>query len=511
MQLDPFQTRAIAACRQEIAKGKKNIIMCGPCGTGKTVCMAHIVESAVAKGKKAIVYTDRKKLRSQMSKTLGRKGVLHGAVAAGHHYDEDHKSHVAMVQTVASRMADDENWKFPHADVCLVDEYHKWASDRRQDILKRYPLRLGFTATPVDIPDADAMVRIATHKELIESGRLVPIEVIGADEIDMEGVKRVKREYNMDEFGKRVRQSAVFGNVFGWWNKCNPWRLATIVFAPLVKESMWLVEQFMAQGVNAVHMDANTPEEEREQMFEDHKAGKITVISSPQLLTEGVDLPYVHYGILLRPCGPWSTFIQSAGRIGRASEGKSKAVLIDHVGATSRHGHPQADVDLMLGDTSADIEDRRKEALSKPKQEGEPEREDREPIRCPKCGAMRTPWLIHEHQYDSCFACGYKHVKNTRSIIMVDGTLKKIHGDRIKPKKVKTHEDFWRSMIYRGLNSNMTVSQMMGVFMREREVWPSDKVLPRDMLPASEADKARKVKDVYGRDAKTFSSKERYG
>ena len=497
MKLDPFQERAVAACRQEVAKGKKNIVMCGPCGVGKTVVMAHIVEACAAKGRKSIVYTDRKKLRSQMSQTLGRKGVLHGAVAAGHHYDEDHQSHVAMVQTVASRMTDDKKFKFPDADICLIDEYHKFNSKKRVEVLTKYPLKMGFTATPVDIPNADAMVRIATHKELIASGRLVPIEVIGADEIDMEGVKKVKREYNLDEFGKRVRQSAVFGNVLKWWTQCNPWRLATICFAPLVKESMWIVEQFNDHGVPAAHMDANTHEDERERMFEDHKAGKIVVISSPQLLTEGVDLPYVHYGILLRPCGPWSTFIQSAGRIGRACEGKSKAVLIDHVGATSRHGHPQADVELLLGDTSASVEDRRKAALSKPPVEGEPPREDREPIRCPKCGTMRTPWLLHEHQYDTCWACGHKHVKNTRSIIMVDGTLKKIHGDRIKVKKEKTHEDFWNSMIYRAVQSGMTLSQMRGVFYRERGVWPTSSILPEHLCPDSQVNAHRKAADVF--------------
>lgn len=496
MQLDQYQQRGVESCRREVANGKKNIIMYGPCGVGKTVIMSHIVDSCTSKGRKSIVYTDRKKLRSQISDTLGRKGILHGSVASGHRYDAAHRSHVAMIQTVSSRMTDNPKFSFPEADVCLIDEAHKFSSKQRQDVLTKYPLKINFTATPVNIPGADSMVKIATHKELIASGRLVPIEVIGADEIDMEGVKRVKREYSLDEFGKRVRQSAVFGNVFRWWEASNPGHLPTICFAPLVKESIWIVDQFNAMGIPSAHMDANTPEDERERIFDDHRAGKIIIVSSPQLLTEGVDLPYVHYGILLRPCGPWETFIQSAGRIGRAADGKTKAVLLDHVGATARHGHPQADVDLHLGDTSATIEDRRKAALSKPPQDGEI-REDREPIRCPKCGTMRTPWLIHEHQYDVCWKCGHKHQKTTRSILMVDGSMKKIHGDIIKVRRVKTLEDHWKKMIYRAARSNMTLSQMKGLFYKDKGIWPSSANLPPDLCPESESAASKKASELF--------------
>lgn len=107
------------------------------------------------------------------------------------------------------------------------------------------------------------------------------------------------------------------------------------------------------------------------------------------------------------------------------------------------------------------------------------------------------PWLLHEHQWDTCWACGHKHVKNTRSIIMVDGTLKKIQGDRIKPKKVKTNEDIWRSMIFRGANSNMTVNQMKGLFYRDRGVWPEKAGIDSKLLPASMSDGYRLASEVY--------------
>ena len=42
-----------------------------------------------------------------------------------------------------------------------------------------------------------------------------------------------------------------------WFNKLNPERRPTILFAPGVKESIWFAEQLAAQNIRAAHIDGD--------------------------------------------------------------------------------------------------------------------------------------------------------------------------------------------------------------------------------------------------------------
>ncbi len=59
MILRNYQQKAIEQMRERIATGQNRLILCSPTGSGKTVIFSHLAKSALEKGKKVLIVTDR--------------------------------------------------------------------------------------------------------------------------------------------------------------------------------------------------------------------------------------------------------------------------------------------------------------------------------------------------------------------------------------------------------------------------------------------------------------------
>lgn len=497
----PHQQRAIDLVREAIRKGAKFPCVVSPTGSGKSLVQAELAKLAFDKGKRVIVFTNRKILVDQMSRTFSARDIEHGIMQSGKHYTPLTKMmpvKIASIQTFNSWVLESDKHEAPEADMIIVDEIHSNTATVARKIFEHYPLAIGFTATPVGLKGlCDVLVEAANYSELMNQAppKIVPCDVYAPTEVDMDGLKLTNGEYSQKAMIQRVKESNVFGDIMEHWNRLNPWKKPTLVFAPGVKESIHIVDEiFKKQNVDAAHVDGETPEHERKAIFDAFRKGNLTVISSCGVLREGFDAPNATHGILLQVAGKLSTYLQIVGRLLRAHPDKSRATLQDHTAAIWRHGAPDIDRHWDLDDDDVKLAKERKQQLEKGKKS--------EGICCPECSFVRTAG-------PKCPNCGFQHEKSVRRIRTKEGQLKLVKGPVIKPKKVKNHEDFWRSMIYRGLNCNMTVGQMQALFYRERGAWPSESIIPREMLPSNEADKARRVSEVYGRDARTHSSKGR--
>ena len=67
------------------------------------------------------------------------------------------------------------------------------------------------------------------------------------------------------------------------------------------------------------------------------------VLTSCDLISEGLDVPVVGAVILLRPTKSLGLFMQTVGRGMRIAPGKSDLAILDHVGNIRRHGAPDLD------------------------------------------------------------------------------------------------------------------------------------------------------------------------
>jgi len=154
----------------------------------------------------------------------------------------------------------------PRAKLIIWDEAHTAARDLMDFYLRYCPAAFwtGHTATPVGsdgrslAPPYQALVCSAPASELIGLGRLCPVRVFNPDGI---GRRRLK--------GDKVKP---IGDPVAHWKRFAE-NSPTIVFAATVRQSLDLVEKYSAEGITAEHIDASTPDDEREAVFERSRLG----------------------------------------------------------------------------------------------------------------------------------------------------------------------------------------------------------------------------------------------
>ncbi len=90
--------------RTSIAEGKRHIILCAPTGSGKTVMFTFMVASALQRGKRCIIFTDRVELLKQSNGALDQFGIVPTLIEAGKpRLDVSGNCFIAMAQTYARR------------------------------------------------------------------------------------------------------------------------------------------------------------------------------------------------------------------------------------------------------------------------------------------------------------------------------------------------------------------------------------------------------------------------
>jgi superfamily II DNA or RNA helicase len=105
-----------------------------------------------------------------------------------------------------------------------------------------------------------------------------------------------------------------------------------------VAHSIAIAEAFTEAGFKAVHVDGETPKEERRRAITDLGAGKLDLIPNWGLFSEGVDVPLLGLVVMLRPIQSLALYLQMVGRALRIGGAKRRALILDHAGNWERHG-----------------------------------------------------------------------------------------------------------------------------------------------------------------------------
>lgn len=467
----PWQERGVADTKLMLSQGCKSIVVTSPTGMGKGRQIEQMAKSVTERDGKVILFTNRRLLTRQTGDRFARAGINFGYISAEHgHCSSEHNMIIASLQTVASRVKR-KKMDLPPSDLILIDEAHNRGFDTMIDAYEsQHPgtAIVGYTASPVGLKGVYKNLIIAgTKKEGRQHGALVPAMVFAPSEPDMQGVKMTKiGEYEHKGMVKRVMQCTAFSDVFDGWNENGGDERPTLLWAPGVPESRWFVNEFIKRGINAAHIDGETSEDDRLRIAEGSRSGAIKIVSSFGVLREGVDWPWISYGILVQVCGAFSTFVQTVGRILRAcpETGKTDAILQDHSGTWWRHGSPNEDYAWKLDCTNKSIAKKKKADVQDGKKA--------EGICCPMCGGIRA-------QGPTCPHCGYAHTTSVRAVRFSDGTLKKMKGSVIKKRKITTGEQKnWIGCLYAAARSGRTLMQAKGMYHKK---FGSD--LPANVYP----------------------------
>ena len=443
--LRPFQQRCIHELRQAYAHGSRAPLLVSPTGSGKTVMFCYIAQAATAKRNKVLVLVHRRYLIEQVSSMLSRFGVDHDIVAPGHpHGSLDVK--VASVQTLARRL-DWWEWK---PDLVIVDEAHhvtpttQWG--RVLEAVQAPTLRiLGVTATPQRLDGQGlgdiftSLVMGPTPAQLINLGYLSqPILYAPASGLDMSGAKTRGGDYAKEDVDAAIGRSVVIGSAVNHYRKyCIGER--ALVFCSSVKRAEETAQLFRESGVAAEMVDGKLSHHERSERLGRLESGHTSVITSCDLISEGLDIPAVSAAFLLRPTKSLALYLQQVGRALRPWDGKERTIIFDHVANSTAQGHglPQEDRDWTL------------DAGRKTNGSGKRPSKIRQ---CPKCDYVD---LIR----DTCSQCGYVYPKKERKIGYEDGELVEVKREAFDRKKqalrnevrgARTRADLERIALNRG-------------------------------------------------------------
>jgi DNA repair protein RadD len=420
LDLRPYQSEAVEAVRDAFRSGLKRPLLVAPTGAGKTVIFSYITANAFQKGRRTTILVHRAELLTQTHKALVKMGVAHGLVAAGKTPDPTQLVQVASVQTLVRRLD-----KFTTPDLIIVDEAHHACAGSWQKVMEAYPNAriLGVTATPQRLDGKglstafDTLIRGPEVHDLISQGFLCRPIYYAPSTVDMSGAKTTAGDYNRAEAEHRVDKPTITGDAVTHYQRLCPGSPA-VAFCTSIKHAEHVAQAFNAAGYKAAVLDGNLDPVERASRVHALANGRLHILTSCDIISEGFDLPVVATAILLRPTQSLSLHLQQIGRVLRPAPGKERAIILDHVGNCLRHG------------LAEEVREWSLDGAKKRKKGSAPEDQVAAHRQCPQCFAVHMPAPI-------CPQCQHVYALKERTPEQVDGTLHQLQVDMEALKAIR--------------------------------------------------------------------------
>lgn len=335
--LREYQERAYKECVSHFKRGVHRVLIQAPCGTGKSYLFLEMIKRTVANGLKVLVLVHRYELKEQHIKLLYENGV-----------DVFNDVRVQMIITESNHLGE-----YTTPDLIIVDEAHLSMANTWQEVVNYYDTHtVGFTATPIRLdgrPLGDMYEKLIVSNSVdwfIDHKYLAPFDYYAPLSVDVSNLKKQHGDYSISDIEPLVMDKKIYSNVYNSWERLSGHK-KTIAYCVSVEHSKQVCKAFRERGVSAAHIDGTTPSEERRQIVNDFREGKITILCNCMLIIEGVSIDDCECCLLLRPTDSLALYIQSSMRCMRYRPDK-KAVIIDCVGNYARHGLPNEEHEWSL-------------------------------------------------------------------------------------------------------------------------------------------------------------------
>lgn len=403
-------------------KSHQSILAQASTGFGKTVIAAFMAKGATDKGKRILFTVHRKDLLLQTARTFDSFDLKYGFIAANIPSSPKQQVQIASIETLKNRYL-----AISKPDLIVVDEAHLSAAKGWKKLIQHYKSIgckiIGLTATPWRLSGDglddiyDTMVQGPSTAWLIENEYLSNYIIYAPDSPDLNGVHSKMGDYVNSELTKAVDKPTITGSAVNHYLKYAR-NKRTLAFCTSIAHSIHVAAQFNASGIKAIHIDGETPQDERRRAFNAFANGDIKIITSVAIFCEGFDLSSqigrevpIEAVILLRPTQSLTLHLQ---QIGRALRRKlNPAIILDHTGNTTlRHGLPDDDREWSLAG---------REKTKRGKQEKEPS------VRvCPKCFACMKSGVT------ACEYCKHIFPVKSREVDEQEGELVEVDREQLR-------------------------------------------------------------------------------
>lgn len=345
----PYQLDAIEALRKGWADGKNRVAVVLPTGSGKTVVFSHLAHQMLDSlgGRRALVIAHREELLEQAaSKLLAVDPMLRvGIVKAQRDDHQDADVIVASVQTLAVAKRREA---IKDIGLIIVDECHHAAARTYMEVLRHFGAwdgvpTAGFTATMTRTDGGlaevweDVVFRLDIL-DMISDGFLCDVrgKSITVDTLDLNKVKTRGGDLVDGQLGKALEESGAIDAIAKAYLDHAADR-AGVVFTPTVATAQQAAAALTAVGIKAAPVWGDMGKEERRATLARYAAGDVQVLTNCMVLTEGFDAPHTSCIVVARPTKSPGLYVQMVGRGLRPAPGKRDALLLDVMGAATRH------------------------------------------------------------------------------------------------------------------------------------------------------------------------------
>jgi ATP-dependent helicase IRC3 len=345
--LRPYQSDAIQAVQDAERRHVRRPLISLPTGCGKTIIFATLIHQ---RSGRSLILVHRDELISQAIEKLSFVDPsLDIGVVKAERNELDHQVVVASIQTLSRRRRLEQLGT--DFQMVVVDEAHHATAFSYELVLEYLscfdehgPLLLGVTATP-ERGDRSPLGRIfesiiyqKTILEMIPTYlsdlRAIQVQLVKAD---FNSLHLRNGDYREDEVEEMMFAADAPEEVAEAYGKYAIGRKA-LIFTPTVSLAYAMKDAFRAVGLRSIEaIDGDTPRDKRRAILKRFHTGKTQIVANCAVLTEGFDEPSIDCIVIARPTRSRPTYTQMIGRGTRKHPGKEDCLILDCVGATTRH------------------------------------------------------------------------------------------------------------------------------------------------------------------------------
>jgi superfamily II DNA or RNA helicase len=351
VQFRPHQVRGRDHCVKRLEDSTcLNPLLASPTGSGKSWIAVALGAWFCTEGKRTLYLVNRREQVRQLQAWFAELGIEVGVIGAKRDFPS-HPNRLIQIGLVQScvRRAD-----LPQFDLIIVDECHHAAAPTWRKILagQLQARVIGFTATPARKDGKglgrssggpfDEIIEIATARGLIRRKLLCRYAWYlspHAKRLVLQGVRVHGGDWREDDLELALLRAELEGYLVREYADHADHQRA-LVFCVTVKLALRARDAFRQAGYRAECIHGQLSGAERDRLMAAFAAGEIEILTSCEVLGEGLDIPGVSCVILMRPTQSLTVFLQQVGRGMRTAAGKRRLIVIDMVANVTRHGLP---------------------------------------------------------------------------------------------------------------------------------------------------------------------------
>lgn len=349
----PYQVQVIDSLWGTYRRGTTKTMVILATGLGKTFVAGTFIKRVLHDKSKAriLILANQKALLSQFERALWKH--LPKDVST-HIWDSSEKPvyddgiTLSTFQTMRNAIIRD-NFEGEY-EIVIVDEAHHAPSDTYLEVIEKLNKKflLGMTATPwrtdekelYDVfgnPCNNCVIDIV---KALQNGYLSKVDYrLLCDNLDWNFIQgKSKKKYSIKDLNKRLflpeRDEKVIEQIQMLWAELSPKR--AIIYCASISHAKRMETVLREYNFSARCLHSDLDFRESERRLREFRRGKIQILTSMNMLNEGIDIPEVDLIIFLRVTHSRIIFLQQLGRGLRLSEGKEKVVVLDFVADIKR-------------------------------------------------------------------------------------------------------------------------------------------------------------------------------